>query len=135
MELANLIYDIKEKLTDAEYKNIMETIGEKRDKVLCKVEVAVPSVRMFNEECCEEINLLMKKYERIMELSQELYEKISKDLPKITGDWCEFKIENIIEPVSFISTEHYCESCDTGIKENDKFKVGSVMILKCEKMS
>jgi len=133
MELSNLIYDIKEKLTDNEYKTIMETIKEKRDKdnekILCKVEVLVPYVIMLNDSGCEEINLRFKKYNRIMELTQNSYETIMENLPYTTR--C--KLDDIIEPVSFIQTEHYCNGCDEPVKENVRFNVDEIMILKCEK--
>ena len=131
MELSNLIYDIKEKLTDNEYKTIMEKIKEKRDneKILCKVEVIVPYAIMMNDCGCEEINLRMRKYNRIMELTQNAYENIMENLPYSTR--C--KLDDIIEPISYIHTEHYCNGCDEPVKDNVRFNVDEIIILKCEK--
>ena len=102
--ISNLIFDVKEKLTDAEYMKLMETLKETRElhqrevkKDMFKIWYLVPDVEGdWDEECDLSIGVKLKSAyaqiseRRSVEIENTLEEKgyytmLEKSLKELTG--------------------------------------------------
>lgn len=139
--LSNQIFDIKEKLTDAEYKNLMETLATVRTQRMeeednyYKVVIAVPRVDrddgMKNDPCFLQTSIQM--IERVIQFTEEKYAKVGLTYTHLMKDCKNFR-EPVYGHFKAVNIDEDTEEETESVTFSSMMSAESVYIASCKKL-
>ena len=107
--LSDMVFDVKEKLSDEEYKNIMEKIGEQKTYIKIRYMLIKGSVQFDPEDCGASAQIRQTKFRAICELLKKsnphpIFDNIHKNCvvePRVYEMWKEHKDDKAFWPQTF----------------------------------
>ena len=106
--LSDMVFDVKEKLSDEEYKNIMEKIGEQKTYIKIRY-MLIEAINFHHDDCGACPQIKKSNYKAICELlkkrnTDDYFDNIHKNCvvePRLYEDWKKHKDDKSFWPQTY----------------------------------